>query len=105
MEVIEPLRYCKYYKGENKCPYSLESTESTFWELEQTWVNIVNPSEETREQMILEFTFEYPDGIPYITDTPIGLKATIFDQYCHFYGSGDGFENYIKTYFNLARSR
>ena len=55
--------------------------------------------------MILEFTFEYPDGILYITDTPIGLKATIFDQYCHFYGSGDGFENYIKTYSNLARNR
>lgn len=46
MEVVEPLRYCKYYKGENKCPYSLESAERTFWELEQTWVNIVNPSEE-----------------------------------------------------------
>ena len=44
MEVVEPLRYCKYYKGENKCPYSLESAERTFWELEQTWVNIVNPS-------------------------------------------------------------
>ena len=105
MEVVEPHRYCKYYKGEDKCPYSSESAESTFWELEQMWVNIVNPSEETWERMILEFTFEYPDGILYITDTPVGLKATIFDQYCHFNGSEDGFENYIKTYFNLARNR
>jgi hypothetical protein len=97
MEVIKPLESCRYYKGEEKCPFPLSSIEATYWGIEETWMKLVNPDEERRNRMVAEYSMDYPLDLKYV-DAPISLRAVIYDQYCHYYGSKDGFENFIKTY-------
>lgn len=100
MEVGKPLEWCNYYKGEKECPYSLDTAEACFWNIEETWVKLVNPDEDRRDGFVAEFSMDFPTLLPYIKDCPVSLKATLYNQYCHFYGGKDGFENFIKTYYN-----
>lgn len=99
MEIVNPLRYCRYYKGEDKCPFPPDGIDATYWDLERSWINIVNPDVAMHENMIFEFTMDFPSNLPYI-DAPTSLKAFMYSRYYQFHGDKIDFENFIKTYVN-----
>lgn len=100
-EVVQPLRYCRYYKGEDKCPFPSYGIDATYWELERSWVNLVNPNEDIREGMVFELAMDFPYTFPYI-DAPTSLKAFMYNRFYQFHGEKEGFENFLKTYVNRS---
>ncbi len=47
----ELIGYCRYYKGEEKCPYERFSNKETFWEIESMYVDLGIHDETWRESM------------------------------------------------------
>ena len=92
------LNDCKYYKGEEECPYPGTDIKSTYWRLESIWVEEVNDNEILRDEYGFNFTIDFPDDMAHITSIPFYLKATMYDQYRHFGGSKEGFEDWLYSY-------
>ena len=86
----ELIQQCRYYKGEEQCPKSIEKKgRGTIWHYEQMWVE----REELREENnghLNEYNryglkdFNVDDG------THITMKALLFNRYSHWSG---GYEN------------
>ena len=67
--INERIKLCRYYKGEKKNPYNATGMHHTYWELEYMWVN----------QVMDDHTL-------------------MNDQFYHFGGKKDGFENCLYSY-------
>lgn len=93
---------CLYYKGEQSCPYNDRSIKSGFWRIEKIWVKIVRDNEIESNNKMGDFLSVFPDGIKTIESIPDTLKATMYNQYCRFGGSDEGFEDYLITYLAMS---
>lgn len=104
----ERMKFCKFYKGEAKSPYEYmgdtdDITDSNyyhtcnmFWFYEKCWCEM---REQEHTQHVREYAacgmadFQKDDG------TPISLKALLFNRYCHWCSSRNGFKRwYIDEY-------
>ena len=99
----ELIKYCRYYKGEKKCPESIVKKEmSNIWYYEQLWVE--------REEFRDETTFNTVEYVHYgMKDfnaddgTPLTLKALLFNRHTHWcggYGRESDTKNFIEWYNN-----
>lgn len=95
------IEHCIYYNGEEECPYSPKTIQSTFWRIEKIWDIIVRDDEIEKSNKEAEFLYDFPDAIPNF-DIPTSLKATLYNQYCRFGGDKFGFEDYLNMYLSEA---
>lgn len=83
------LKYCRYYKSEEKCPESIEKIQmGTIWFYEQLWVE----SDELRDKNGYNTREYIAHGMQdFNTDdgTPLTLKALLYNRHTHWCG---GFE-------------
>lgn len=86
----ELIQQCRYYKGENECPKSIEEKGmATIWFYEQIWVE----REELRDENGYNALGYFSDGLKDFNrndGTPMTLKALLFNRYSHWSG---GYEN------------
>ncbi|MBE6332468.1 MAG: hypothetical protein E7070_09235 [Bacteroidales bacterium] len=91
------LPLCKFYRGEEKCPFDPDDKRSTFWSLEETWIKLVLGNEDKEDALLVPFLLKM--GGMDCFHFPSTLKATMFDQYCHFNGGdSSGFVDFIIAY-------
>ncbi len=91
------IQYCRYYKGEKKCPKKIEQYGmATIWYYEQLWVE--------RDDLRDENGFNTGEYIHYgLKDfntndgTPITLKSLLFNRHNHWSG-GYGMESEVKKF-------
>lgn len=82
MEKDDLIKSCRYYKGEEACPFQ-EQNKSMLWFYERAWVyDTLNDSKSlsitTDEYKSLGLeSFEDLDGIP------LSLKASLFNRYAN----------------------
>ena len=69
----------------------------SYWELEYMWVNQVMDDHTLMNEYQINFAFDFPNLMSFIS-APVSLKAFMYDQYCNFGGSKDGFEDWIFNY-------
>lgn len=86
------LKYCRYYKGEKSNPFKgKDGYNGYFWDYERVWVEQTLLSYKETEtsffdDMIEEYlhsglaTFQQKD------DTPVTLKALLYNRYGHWSG-------------------
>lgn len=98
------IKGCLYYNGEKECPYDLRSIQSAFWRIEKIWTMIVSEDEIEDSNKCSEFLWDFPDGVESVSQVPMSLKATLYDQYCRFGGDKYGFEDYLNSYLSEAPS-
>lgn len=74
------LKYCRYYRGEKKCP---NKADFLFWDYERIWAeNLI--SDDTFHEQLRNYVqsglaeFQRDDGVP------LSLKVFLFDRYCHW---------------------
>lgn len=100
----ELIKKCRYYKGEKKCPSSLEKKGlSNIWYYEQIWIEREDLRDEnstnTKEYISLGLEgFNADDGVP------ISLKALLFNRHSHWtdgYGIESDENNFKEWYFNF----
>lgn len=96
MEKTEILKHCRYYKGEDENPFK-SGAPRTFWQIEKIWDFLITDS--YREgALVNEFLAMNPSGYKEIESIPMSLKAIMYDQYCHWYATDDGFEDWLFAY-------
>jgi len=97
----ELIRQCRYYKGEKKCPRSLdEKGKGMYWMYEKMWVESEELRDETRAGEYIRAglkDFNADDG------THITMKALLFNRYEHWSGNygnmAEGFKKwYVESY-------
>lgn len=103
MEKKDLIKFCRYYMGEQKCPFS-NGSEASLWSYERAWVEFNVDNIKGREHLadlVNDYArvglslFEIHD------DTPVTLKALLFNRYCKWnsasmYECVDGFKSYYK---------
>lgn len=76
------ITYCKYYHGEDTCPFGADAP-TLFWTLEREWVSMCPSSPAAGappiiEQAVREYLTMGLAALGMDDDTPISLKAYIF---------------------------
>ena len=77
----ELIKICKFYKGEEECPFDETSDKRYIWNYERVWVDLVLYNKpKSFELFLLEYShagledFSKDDGVP------ITLKAILFNR-------------------------
>lgn len=93
----QPLRYCRYFKGETE---NRENKLSLLSDYEKCWLDSLNTNIRYLENQVCEYIhynlmdFSDNDGVP------ISLKAILFNRYCHWnMADVESFKDwYLKSY-------
>lgn len=99
--------YCRYYKGENECPF--DDDRHLFWFYEKKWCDNARFRRDDNSNPNIKFyndfglhNFEQNDG------TPISLKALLFNRYYYWNDISlleDGTEPFEQFYKNEYKKR
>lgn len=113
MKTADLLSFCRYYKGEEECPYS--GNEAMLWLCEMDWTNetirIYKDEKKAEQSVLSSHLSEYiAVGLSDFStgdNIPITLKALLFDRYSRdVYSKIDAIESfkifYAKYYNNEA---
>ena len=79
------LSVCRYYKDEKENPFK-NNNQATFWEYEKKWIEFNHTNKDILISAVQEYInagladFEAEDN------TPLSLKAFLFDRYSHWLG-------------------
>lgn len=87
------LQHCKYYKGEKKP--SLTGDDLMFWLYEKQWVEYTTKKDTILSQFLEEYIKAGLTDFSKFDDTPIHLKALLFNRFEQWTQS-DGFEQWYK---------
>lgn len=81
------IALCLYYKGEDECPFKDEN-KIWFWRYESWWYEQTALSNDAGCERISPFLDEYLQaglsGFEPYDNTPITLKAVLFNRYCKY---------------------
>lgn len=100
-EEKDPLKLCHFYKGEAECPFDMNSADSTYWSIEETWVKLVVDDEDRSDKYLVPFLLEFDGGLDGFK-IPVTLKATMYEQFTHFGGSKGAFPDFLLSYLSRA---
>lgn len=87
MKKEDLILFCRYYKGEKNNPYEEKyQDKASLWDYERFWIehNFTEDGRYLLSEYINDYTsvglalFEMQD------DTPVSLKALLFNRYCHW---------------------
>lgn len=99
MEKQDLLQFCKYYKGEENSPF--QGTEGALWGFEKTWVAFsLNPEKgfDYLSSCLNEYLSCGLRDFEQFDDTPVSLKAVLFNRFEQWDEGGDFKEFYRKYY-------
>lgn len=81
------LKHCKYYKGGDTCPFT-DNDGSMFWFYEKAWV--ISMSSDSPTLLLDEYIDDYIRvglrNFIDMDDTPLSLKALLFNRFCKWSG-------------------
>ena len=101
------IKFCRYYKGEDKNPFNgKDQMKSLMWEYECKWVEFtIKASEDENGQEAKVLSSVLSDYIRVglrefenMDDTPISLKAILYNRYYYWNEGGDFTKWYKEVY-------
>lgn len=101
MDKKDLISFCRYYHGEETCPFS-EEDKSMLWDYERTWVADMM-SDDDFSEYISDYLAVGLRDFSMFDDTPITLKAMLFNRYAKTaYTMQDavpGFKEFYQKYY------
>lgn len=95
------IHHCRYYKGERKSPFS--GTKGMLWGWEKAWIEMTISNDEKDSDFLSKILEDYLlaglRDFEKSDDTPIALKAMIYNRFDHW-NQGDGFKEFYLRYYN-----
>lgn len=79
------LRFCRFYKGESECPYR-DGMKSLLWDYERIWIELSLNKDDALGNMLDDYLRAGLSEFEMQDDTPITMKALLFDRYRHWLG-------------------
>lgn len=102
------LALCRVYKGEDECP-SKDADRQMLWRCEEWWVSQTILGNKEGCDRIGSVLSEYMDaGLSHFEpydNTPITLKATLFNRFCKYEDRVDveGFKKFYSTIYIASK--
>lgn len=111
MKHNELIKFCRYYKGQKENPFvGKEQQKAMLWSIEKTWVedtaSAIHAKEATASQSSIldEYLAVGLKDFEKFDDTPIMLKAIIFNRYAQnthtMLSAVDGFKKLYYEYYS-----
>lgn len=93
------IKYCRYYRGENKNPYSgINQNKAMFWDYERFWI-LDSKREGAFSDMLTDYVNNDLDKFSFNDGVPINLKALLFNRYAQTaYSLRDAVEPFKEFY-------
>lgn len=102
MKKKDLLRFCRYYKGEEECPFKNDH-KARLWDYEKVWLKLTLSSYENNDadkdlaSMLDDYVSAGLSSFAQSDDTPATLKAILYNRYCHWsQGDVDGFREWYR---------
>lgn len=100
MKTADLLPFCRYYKGEEECPFAYTDARYTAWKIECIFTTLW-PDSPVLSQSLQEYIRRGMSDFRKEDDTPIHLKAFLMNRYFQYAEREDvdAFRDfYIKLY-------
>lgn len=103
----KPSRYtleaCRFYKGEDECPYDVSDGRFHLWRLEWQWANGVVTNEIIRQEVVGEYMYDFcREDMDEFFHLNLSLKAFFYARFCHWGGSKKGFKDWLRLYLTTS---
>lgn len=96
------FKLCRYYKGEDDCPFK-EQNKSTLWFYERAWVFDMLKDSDNRSICITEYVRHGLGSFERFDNIPLSLKALLFNRYAKTSNSMtetvEPFKKFYKEYY------
>ena len=83
MDKQDLLKFCRYYKGEKENPHP-DGNDALFWGYESKWVDEMVKDTDFLSECITDYIGIGLSDFDKTDDTPLSLKALLFNRYCHW---------------------
>ena len=98
------LRVCRYYKGEKENPYTdTDQDKALFWDYERKWIDFKLDDSDTLCDYIGDYVGVGLGGFEKMDDTPLSLKALLFNRYAKtsysIMSAVEPFKEFYKKYY------
>ena len=99
----ELIKQCRYYKGEEECPFDgVDQDKSLFWSYEQIWVERYRGQYED-EQMSQANYLTLPSVVTALKNKelnaiPLSLQILLLNRYMHWLGGYQSLEDDVKSF-------
>lgn len=91
------LTYCRYYKGEEECPFE-DNEDRLFWQYEQFWYDSQAKKDEHLSELIADYINAGLSDFENRDNTPISLKALLWNRFSHWnYSYPEAFKEWYHT--------
>lgn len=95
-------KFCRYYHGENECPFRYDDERATLWRIERMWVErMVADDTNHIEEAIGEYVGYGLGEFRMRDNVPLSLKALLFNRFCKYNERVDvaGFKVFYQKYY------
>lgn len=96
------IKFCRYYKGEEINPFK-DGNKAAFWDFERYWVVQTIKSDGEENKNLSEYINDYiRNGLgdfEKFDDTPMALKAIIFNRFAQGFQSMDAAKEPFKDFY------
>ena len=104
----ELIKQCRYYKGEEECPFEDEGQdESLFWSYEDLWVNELKGNY-IHDQMTLSSYLAFPSvanaNKGKLSAVPVSLQLLLFNRYMHWLDGYRSLEDEVASFVDWLES-
>lgn len=102
MDKKDLLKFCRYYKGEDDCPFK-EQNKSMLWFYERAWIFDMLSDSENLSACIDEYIRLGLGLFEQFDDVPLSLKALLFNRCAKtsqsIAGAVEPFKKFYKEYY------
>ena len=96
------IKQCRYYKGEEECPFDgIDQDKTAFWSYEYIWVNKFK-GDYIDEQMIQSSYLAFPPvamaNRGEFSSVPVSLQLLLFNRYMHWLGGYQSLEDDVESF-------
>lgn len=92
----ELIKQCRYYKGEEECPFDgVDQDKTAFWSYEETWVNNFKRNyidDQLTQSSYLAFSSVANANKEELSSVPVSLQLLLFNRYVHWFGGYQSLE-------------
>lgn len=79
------FNYCRYYKGEQSCPF--DDTRGALWDYERVWCEMQSKKDAAINDIVRDYNLYGLNGFEPYDGVPTSLKAFLFNRFSNWVGA------------------
>ena len=104
----ELIRQCRYYKGEEECPFEgIAQDKTSFWSYEEIWVNKFKGDyidEQMTQSSYLAFPSVATANKGELSSVPVSFQQLLLNRYMHWLGGYRSLEDDVESFVSWLKS-